>query len=230
MNKPLKHTPGPWVVDSRGGCLAIYQKARENETPGVHKNDSRNIHYSNRGATYVDGHWTMDEQARADAFLMAAAPDLLACAEKAEAAAEHWLAKWKDAEAEVARREKKAQLAQKVWGNAGVRAQKAEADRDKWMGQFDEAEHRGLAYMEERDKLESMFAGLTDWINVEARECGVAEAKRPNNSELRSVIRGIVDRLRGQTDKLAAKLKEYEAFNEPLKRVYNENTAEEATP
>ena len=105
-----------------------------------------------------------------------------------------------------------------------------EDDRDKWMGQFDEAEHRGLAYMEERDKLESMFAGLTDWINVEARECGVAEAKRPNNSELRSVIRGIVDRLRGQTDKLAAKLKEYEAFNEPLKRVYNENTAKEATP
>ena len=28
-----------------------------------------------------------------------------------------------------------------------------EADRDKWMGQFDEAEHRGLAYMEERNKL-----------------------------------------------------------------------------
>ena len=28
-----------------------------------------------------------------------------------------------------------------------------EDDRDKWMGQFDEAEHRGLAYMEERDKL-----------------------------------------------------------------------------
>ena len=31
--------------------------------------------------------------------------------------------------------------------------EEAEADRDKWMGQFDEAEHRGLAYMEERDKL-----------------------------------------------------------------------------
>ena len=61
-----------------------------------------------------------------------------------------------------------------------VRHEEAEADRDKWMGQFDEAEHRGLAYMEERDKL-------------------------------------------------AAKLKEYEAFNEPLRRTYNENTAEEAT-
>ena len=34
-----------------------------------------------------------------------------------------------------------------------VRHEEAEADRDKWMGQFDEAEHRGLAYMEERDKL-----------------------------------------------------------------------------
>ena len=119
----------------------------------------------------------------------------------------------------------------RAWRASAVRyADKVEAERDKWMGQFDEAEHRGLAYMEERDKLESMFAGLTDWINVEARECGVAEAKRPNNSELRSVIRGIVDRLRGQTDKLAAKLKEYEAFNEPLRRTYNENTAEEVTP
>ena len=29
---------------------------------------------------------------------------------------------------------------------------------------------------------------------------------------------------------LLARIKEYEAFNEPLKRVYNENTAEEATP
>ena len=31
-------------------------------------------------------------------------------------------------------------------------------------------------------------------------------------------------------EQLLAKLKEYEAFNEPLRRTYNENTAEEATP
>ena len=30
-------------------------------------------------------------------------------------------------------------------------------------------------------------------------------------------------------EQLLARIKEYEAFNEPLRRTYNENTAEEAT-
>lgn len=56
---------------------------------------------------------------------------------KQDAILEAWRSSeyWRDlaqaAEAEVRRLTKKCELAQNAWGNAGVRAQKAEADRDK---------------------------------------------------------------------------------------------------
>ena len=99
-------------------------------------------------------------------------------------------------------------------------AEQVKAERDKWMGQFDKAEHRGLAYMEERDRydraLQSLTPGGSEFVHDPER-C-VAFVQQARRGEMETMRR------------LAAKLKEYEAFNEPLKRVYNENTAEEATP
>ena len=67
--------------------------------------------------------------------------------------------------------------------------EKAEAERDRWMGQFDEAEHRGLAYMEERDKLREDIANhfATEHLAGDGPE---------------------IDRWKAKCDKLAAKLKE----------------------
>jgi hypothetical protein len=73
----MKHTPGPWVADFRGGCLAVYPKSRKGDTPGLHSEDDRNIHYSDRGASYNGERWLMSEQAKVDAVLIAAAPELL---------------------------------------------------------------------------------------------------------------------------------------------------------
>ena len=72
-----KATPGPWLADIRGGCLAVYQESKQDQTPGCHRDDERNIYYSNKGAFFNGLHWTMDEQARIDATLIAAAPVLV---------------------------------------------------------------------------------------------------------------------------------------------------------
>lgn len=76
------HASGLWMADVRGGCLAVYPISKKNDTNGLHEGDDRNIHYSNKGAHYVDipkgGYWEMDEEAGADARLIAAAPEMLA--------------------------------------------------------------------------------------------------------------------------------------------------------
>ena len=75
----FKGTPGPWVVDVRGGCVAVYPDGEQSETPGCHYDDKRNIAYSNKGAEYdeVVGYWSMDKKTISDYTLIAAAPDLL---------------------------------------------------------------------------------------------------------------------------------------------------------
>lgn len=77
--KDFKGTPGPWVVDVRGGCVAVYPDGEQWETPGCHYDDKRNIAYSNKGAEYdaVVGYWNMDKKTIRDYTLIAAAPDLL---------------------------------------------------------------------------------------------------------------------------------------------------------
>ena len=77
--KEFKGTPGPWVVDVRGGCVAVYPDGEQWETPGCHYDDKRNIAYSNKGAEYdaVSGYWSMDKETIRDYTLIAAAPDLL---------------------------------------------------------------------------------------------------------------------------------------------------------
>lgn len=77
--KEFKGTPGPWVVDIRGGCVAVYPDGKQCETPGCHHDDKRNIAYSNKGAEYdeVVGYWSMDKKTISDYTLIAAAPDLL---------------------------------------------------------------------------------------------------------------------------------------------------------
>lgn len=78
MNE-FKGTPGPWVVDIRGGCVAVYPDGEQWETPGCHRSDERNIAYSDKGAAYDEkaGYWSMDKKTVHDYTLIAAAPELL---------------------------------------------------------------------------------------------------------------------------------------------------------
>jgi len=46
----FKGTKGPWISDVRGGCVAVYQDGRQEDTQGCHRDDERNIAYSNKGA------------------------------------------------------------------------------------------------------------------------------------------------------------------------------------
>lgn len=77
--KEFKGTPGTWISDVRGGCVAVYQDGRQEETPGCHRDDERNIAYSNKGAEYdtAVGYWMMDAQTIHNFNLIAAAPELL---------------------------------------------------------------------------------------------------------------------------------------------------------
>lgn len=50
MKNEFKGTPGPWFADIRGGCAAIYPEWRNNDTQGCHRDDFRNIAYSDKGA------------------------------------------------------------------------------------------------------------------------------------------------------------------------------------
>lgn len=82
--KEFKGTPGPWVVDVRGGCVAVYPDGKQSETPGCHYDDKRNIAYSSKGAEYdkVVGYWNMDKKTISDYTLIAATPDLLEALQK----------------------------------------------------------------------------------------------------------------------------------------------------
>ncbi|MDY0820004.1 hypothetical protein [Providencia sp. PROV079] len=75
----FKGTPAPWFADIRNGCCAVYQKNRDNDTAGCHRDDDRNIAYRSKGARYDEklGHWVMDEETQTNFKLIAAAPELL---------------------------------------------------------------------------------------------------------------------------------------------------------
>lgn len=49
------------ICDCRGGCVAIYPASRKDDTNGCHKDDTRNIAYSDKGAMFNGSFWTMDE-------------------------------------------------------------------------------------------------------------------------------------------------------------------------
>ena len=71
-----KWTPGPWVADIRSGCCAVYPKIRKGDTPGLSHDDDRNIYYSSQGAKYNGRHWEMGEEPKANARLIATAPEM----------------------------------------------------------------------------------------------------------------------------------------------------------
>ena len=50
------------VCDQRSGCVAIYKESHKDDTYGCHKDDERNIAYSNKGAIFNGTHWDMDEK------------------------------------------------------------------------------------------------------------------------------------------------------------------------
>lgn len=77
MKDEFKGTKGPWVADIRGGCAAIYPVCRNDDTPGCHADDDRNIAFSSKGAKYNGMHWELDGSIEHDFKLMAAAPELL---------------------------------------------------------------------------------------------------------------------------------------------------------
>ena len=75
MNKP-KFTKGEWVADIRGGCCAVYELSKAEDTQGMQWDDDRNIYYSSLHAKWNGNQWSMSEEAVANAHLLAAAPDL----------------------------------------------------------------------------------------------------------------------------------------------------------
>lgn len=82
MENEFKGTKWPWVADIRGGCAAIYPASCIDDTPGCHRDDSRNIAYSNKGAKFNGMRWEIDSSVEHDFNLMAAAPELLEALQK----------------------------------------------------------------------------------------------------------------------------------------------------
>lgn len=77
MKDEFKGTHGPWFADIRGGCAAVYPASCVDDTQGCHRDDSRNIAYSNKGAKFNGMRWEIDSSIEHDFKLMAAAPELL---------------------------------------------------------------------------------------------------------------------------------------------------------
>jgi len=74
----MSYTPGPWAVDVRVGCIAVYQGE---PAGGCIENGRRMLAYFD-GKRVLEpdgsfGHWETNPQDEADAHLIAAAPDLL---------------------------------------------------------------------------------------------------------------------------------------------------------
>lgn len=75
----MTHTPGPWRLDTRVGCLAVYPKGEEHNCLSGASDWA--IHYASGYKTTDEAgnftQWNIDPQKVANATLMAAAPDLL---------------------------------------------------------------------------------------------------------------------------------------------------------
>jgi len=73
MSKPA-FTPGPWTADIRIGCTAVYQGEIKS---GCIQNERKRLAFFN-GYKNEKGEWEILEEDKADAILIAAAPELLA--------------------------------------------------------------------------------------------------------------------------------------------------------
>lgn len=75
-NNDTKFTQGTWIADIRGGCCAVYEESRKDDTNGMSFDDDRNIYYSSKDAHFNKYCWTMSEEAIANAHLISAAPEM----------------------------------------------------------------------------------------------------------------------------------------------------------
>ena len=66
MSEKKKHTPGPWKLDQRSGCLAIYPESEDHTC--LDGGERWAIHYSRMGSVFNQCRfWEMSEQAKIDA-------------------------------------------------------------------------------------------------------------------------------------------------------------------
>ena len=70
----MKNTPGPWNLDIRVGCIAIYSGPKENCLSHMH-NSPRTMFYKSGEWDKEKKCWNTDPQDEANARLIAAAPD-----------------------------------------------------------------------------------------------------------------------------------------------------------
>ena len=79
----MTHTKGGWIADIRVGCCAVYPKDRAGDTNGCHKDDERNIYFSGKATKNEKlGSWDLDEESKANAYLISAASNLLEACEE----------------------------------------------------------------------------------------------------------------------------------------------------
>lgn len=76
-NMEAKHTPGPWIAKKGAGWFVTRPDAQDRKECALAVGMSPNISLVNSPQTS----WYTDDEEKANAYLMAAAPDLLAACE-----------------------------------------------------------------------------------------------------------------------------------------------------
>ena len=70
----MKHTPGPWQADIRNGSITVYEASKDFNCLDIPRENF--VAYWHRHHDYA-GNWYVREEDKANARLIAAAPELL---------------------------------------------------------------------------------------------------------------------------------------------------------